>query len=541
MKSMAKRLTALLICVCLLLSGCTGLDFGSYFDNLLGMFGGVTGFAQMEYTRPDMDALEQQLQSICALAAEETNLYTLENGIWNFYEVYDSFSTAYALATIHYYRDLSNSQWEAEYNFCAQNAAAADAALDRLYRALAASPLRSQLEQDEYFGPGYFDYYDGESIYDETLLQLLGQEAELLERYHSLCADAAEVEQGSEAYYDLCGKPLAELFVELIRLRQQIAAYTGCQDYVQFAYDYYYSRDYTPAQTTSYLADIRSELAPLYQSHLQSDFWQQELPATTEAETLGYLSSMAQNMGGQIEVAYNALSAGKLYDIAPGEYKYNASFEIYISGYYSPFIFVNPMGNTFDHLTLCHEFGHFCSDYLSYGSLAGVDVAEVFSQSMEYLSLLYADAGKELQQVKLSDSLCLYVEQAALASFEQQVYGLTGEALTAENVQALYGEICEAYGIADEQWDSRDFVTVPHYFTNPMYIISYVVSKDAALQLYQLELEQKGAGVACLESNLATTHAQLLAFMEDAGLSSPFQTGRLTQVRLFLEQALELL
>ena len=37
---------------------------------------------------------------------------------------------------------------------------------------------------------------------------------------------------------------------------------------------------------------------------------------------------------------------------------------------------------------------------------------------------------------------------------------------------------------------SRDFVVIGHFYTDPMYIISYVVSNDAAFQLYQMELEE---------------------------------------------------
>ena len=158
---------------------------------------------------------------------------------------------------------------------------------------------------------------------------------------------------------------------------------------------------------------------------------------------------------------------------------------------------------------------------------------------MEYLSLCYADGGAALTELKLADCLCLYVEQAALASFEQQVYGLTGEELTVENVQQLYSQVCQAYGIAGENWDSRNYVTIAHYYTNPMYIISYVVSNDAALQLYEMELAQSGAGVACLERHLTTMQGQLLGFLAEAGLASPFDAGRLTQVKQLLQQALQ--
>lgn len=67
---------------------------------------------------------------------------------------------------------------------------------------------------------------------------------------------------------------------------------------------------------------------------------------------------------------------------------------------------------------------------------------------------------------------------------------------------------------------------VPHFFTNPLYIVSYVVSNDAAMQIYQAELETSGAGLKLLEDNLATEQAYFLAFVEEAGLKSPFLPGR---------------
>ena len=67
-----------------------------------------------------------------------------------------------------------------------------------------------------------------------------------------------------------------------------------------------------------------------------------------------------------------------------------------------------------------------------------------------------------------------------------------------------------------------------------MYIISYVVSNDAALQLYQLELQTPGAGAEIFEESLDTEEGYFLAFLEEAGLQSPF--GRVAEVRELLEQ-----
>ena len=136
--------------------------------------------------------------------------------------------------------------------------------------------------------------------------------------------------------------------------------------------------------------------------------------------------------------------------------------------------------------------------------------------------------------MKLADSLTVYVEQAAYADFERQMYDLTGPRLTPAKLLALYERVCRDYGFDSMQWDPRDMATVPHFYSNPMYVISYVVSNDAALQLYQMELETPGAGKACFEENLTTTEAGFLAFLDEAGLESPFD--RVDEVRALMAE-----
>ena len=228
-----------------------------------------------------------------------------------------------------------------------------------------------------------------------------------------------------------------------------------------------------------------------------------------------------------------------LYDISYGENKYNASFSVFLVSYYESYIFVNPSMMVWDQLTFAHEFGHFCSDYAAGGSIAGIDVAEIFSQGMEYLSLCYAEDAEDLQILKMADSLSVYVEQAAYASFEHQVYGLEEEELTVENIRALFEQTCNAYGLDVWQWDSRRFVEITHFFTSPLYVTSYVVSNDAALQLYRMEQEEKGTGLKLYQSQLATEESGFLAFVEAAGLESPFVEGRLAETRKMLEELLK--
>ena len=197
-----------------------------------------------------------------------------------------------------------------------------------------------------------------------------------------------------------------------------------------------------------------------------------------------------------------------------------------------------PLQTNYDKLTFTHEFGHFCNDYASYGSYAGVDVGEVFSLGLEYLSLCYVDDGQDLAWLKMADGLSLFVEQAAFAAFEQQMYRLSGDELPVEGLLQLYDRTATEYGFDAVSYDEREFVTISHFYTNPKYIISYVVSNDAALQLYQMEQEEAGKGLACYEENLDTQCTYFLEFMEEAGLLNPFEEGRVARIRETFEAAL---
>ena len=531
-----KMFSVLAVCLalCLALTGCTGLNFAGYFQQLGALLGGgtLTPFDQMEYVRPDMEQFNQTLEDCCARAETEIVLPEMVNIIYDFYGAYDDFYTNFALAMIRYSLDQTDTYWQAEYQFCTENSAQVDAALDRFYRVMAVSPLREQLEGDEYFGADFFDRYEGESIYDDYFTDLLNQETVLENQYYDLIAQAGEDFAYTQSFYDAYGVQMAQTYVELIRVRQAQAEYAGYDSYPEFAYEFYYLRDYTVEQATAYLADIRAELVPLYTQMLQD--MDVVLYSCTEEEAFAYVQGMAQTMGGGVYEAFTAMDKAGLYDITAGENKLDASFEIFIRNYLAPYVFVNSTGTEYDKLTFAHEFGHFCSDYVSMGSGVGVDVAEIFSQGMEYLSLCYGQADENLTKLKLLDCLCIYVEQAAYASFEQQVYALEGEELTVENVEALYGQVCDHYGLTGG-WT---YVFITHFFTEPMYVVSYVVSNDAALQLYQLEQENAGAGLGCLKNNLASMEPYFLAFLESAGLESPFADGRIQQVKETLQAVL---
>ena len=536
---MKRRLTvvvALVLAAVLMLGGCQNIrDTLDRYYQMMQM-GSATAFADMEYVRPDMSALRKSLDGALEQAQTAEDVDVLMEAVYDLYIRYYDFSTNSSLAQIHYFLDMTDIYWEKEYGWCMEQSAEVSAGMDQLLHILADSPLRAELESGEFFGEGFFDMYEGDSLWDETFTALMESESALVDAYYALSAQAATVEYYSEEYFSGVGLQIEEVFLELIQVRQDIAEYAGYESFPEFAYEFYHYRDYTPEQAQGYVDQIRTELAPMYRE-LDDSVWDPMYEACTESQMLDYVRRCAENMGGVTADAFGLMEELKLYDISYSPNKYDASFEVFLISYYTPFVFVNPMGSTRDQLTLAHEFGHFCNDYAAGGSGVGVDVAEVFSQGLEYLSLCYCDGTDALTRMKLADSLSVFVEQALYASFENQVYLL--EDPTMEDVRALYGEIHEGFGFGDLGRDYRDYTLVPHFFMSPMYVISYVVSNDGAMQIYAKELESKGAGVKLWEDSLYSMELGYMAFAEEAGLESPFAEGRVEELRKIFEEKLK--
>ena len=486
----------------------------------------VYAFSRMVYERPDMEALRRSYETV-QVAARLADERTIMKAVYDFYDEFDWFYTRYSLADIHYSMDLTDRYWADEYSFCVENSTEVDRLLEQVYYDLAASPRREALEGPRYFGRGFFDAYDGENTWDETYVSLLEQEASLTNRYYTLSEGALSY-TGSN-YYDACADDMAQLLVDLIRVRQQLAEHAGYEDYRSYAYDVDFYRDYTPEQMEAYLTGIREELVDLYRRMHDTDAWGYAGRYCNEDTTFRVVREAARAMGGTVWESFQHMEKGGLYDLTYGENKYAASFEVYLTSYGEPFLFQNSELTNYDQLTFAHEFGHFANDYVCDGCYAGIDVLEFFSQGMEYLTLCYGTDMEELTRVKLADSLATYVEQAAYASFENRMYQLTGEDLNIQALYDLYDQVALEYGFESVGYDPREFVDVTHFYTNPMYIVSYIVSNDAAMQLYEMEQRSTGTGLALFEENLFTQEDWFLAFVEQAGLQDPFT--RLDQVR----------
>ncbi len=563
-----KAILTLLLALALLLTACGG-EISR--EAAMSLLGGGTGtgtgrddivpYEQMEYVRPSVEPLKAQADKTSALLDRGGDLDAILDGLIACNAAYFTFYTMSTLAELHSCADQTDASWAAEYDFCDSASVEVEQILDQLYVDCANSDRAEELEQ-EYFGDGFLDYYgaDYTGYADETYASLMQQETDLLREYRQLRAglgdeggagsdetpELAELDPEDEmSYYNAYTDRYGDIYIRLVRVRNELARYCGYESYGDYAFDIIYGRDYTLDEAEGLAADIRMEIAPLYEELTEQGAWGDYLPGTvSESEVRSTLAAAAADMGGDIAETWDFLDENHLYDIAVSDKKVNTSFQTYLEDYEAPYAFVKTDGSDMDLLTFAHEFGHCVDSYYNYNDTNSLELAETFSQGMEYLLLgeLSGEMQRSLTGQKLMDTVDTYAQQGSFFAFEQQVYSLPDEELTVEKINDISLQVAKDYGYYTEGYDdyyAKSWIDITHFFEYPYYVISYCVSNDAAFQLYEREQAEQGSGLAVYNDLLPRDHDDFLETVtEQGGLESPFAPGRMASTAAAIRAAL---
>lgn len=521
-------------------------------------------FEDMEYTRPDAAALCKALGELEKLVKNGGSFDEVGAAFEAAYSDYSLFNTMDSLSYIRHTIDLNDEYYETENNWCEEQSPLIEQALEKCYIAMGQSDLRDRLEE-EYFTEDFFDFYDENQIYsNDRVVKLMQKDNDLQAQYMALQSDQTIEWNGEEVlyediigdesldydsylmayqlYYNKYNPQVGEIFAEMIRTRNEIARELGYDTFADFAYSYYYDRDYTPEEAEDYLSDIAAELAPMYFYAVYGA--QSTTPCSTD-EVLDLFEKTVYRFGGEFATSYEFMQAYDLMDITDSSSKMPGSYVTYLSSYQMPFLYVSPTGKLDDLLTCCHEFGHFVDGFVNCNGTSSIDCNEIFSQGLEFLSLSRAelddDEREALTTSKVADSLMTFVSQAAYAEFELRAYALPDDQLNTEGLNALFLECMEEFGqsyTGMEDIIAPGWIDIQHFLIAPYYVISYCVSNDAALQIFQLE-EENGTGLETYRALMSTSSGNtILALLEENGMESPFEPGRVEELADFFEDYL---
>ena len=537
----------------------------------------TVNFGDIKYERPNYAAAIASFANVIAdIDANAISYDEQLDAITSLEESYANILTMYSLANIYNSKNTAEKFWNDEYAFVTSGYPAFAEAIEDLFVAAANSPHAEAFEKD-YFGDGLIEEYKDGGKFTENMIKFWEEEEALEAEYSSLSVDSFKisyngvtdtVENLLSFYADKYGESSREylshssmiisnyqerlkseqlrIFIELVKIRKNIAGELGDDTYLNHGYEAL-SRDYSSAEASKFLDDIAKYVVPVYQLLSLSVFIPYFYPAGVEKESLKSTElSLDELINGGYELIseiddkladiYAYMLQHRLYDVELYENnRMDGAFTTYLENYNAPFLFISAGGNIGDYSTLFHEFGHFADAYINYNSDTSIDQKEISSQALEYITLLRMDgklSNKDQLYLKYSmtwSALETLVIQGFYAKAEELIYALDYNAITESNINAQVKNAAKKFELNANSIDISMLLGVQHLFLYPFYVQSYAVSVAPALEIYFMELEEKGTGLeAYLELiDRNDEDMTLVESIKDAGITSPFKKNYL--------------
>ncbi len=518
-------------------------------------------FSEMTYAMPDLDAMDQRFEQLEQLAKDASDADAL-------FSLYEQVLVDYGMAATQLTLVSIASDLDVNDKAASQDKIELEGKLNEYYEKLGTittTILESGLGDAaiERWGQEYADNALREAkLTDESVQPLMKQVSVLTDEYQQVLVNHTVQVEGEaltldellkrtdlgmdslgylETYYKTLNEEAGEIFLELVKLRNEIAQTLGFENYVEYSYAGY-NRDYTPADAAQMAEQVKKYLVPL---HVELTLnppiisYQANLVTTTPQQSINALKQILPQISQDMAQAAEFMLEYHLYDFTNGDSKMDGGYTTDIAYYGVPFINYKSMDNYNNVTTVFHEFGHFYNGYCfqesAWNQTTDLDLAEIHSQGLELLLQLFYDElyGQDMVEgvkaANLKTMIQIIISGCMEDEFQQRLYA--EEDLTLEKLNAIYEELLDEYHLYDGYYIPNGFwantwVSIPHTFQAPLYYISYATSLITALEIWELsERDPQAAIDQYLKVQQYSTYEPFQATLEACGLSSPFEEG----------------
>ena len=336
---------------------------------------------------------------------------------------------------------------------------------------------------------------------------------------------------------------LAELFDQMLELRQQVARNAGFESYRDFAHREKNRFDYTVEDCLRFHAAVEEAMLPVIarmrdrrRSRMKLDRlrpWDLDvdpdgLPALRPFENVDEFVNRTATVLGGVDADYRgyllAMADAGLLDLANRKGKAPGGYSATLHFRKMPLIFMNAVGIGGDVRTLLHEAGHAFHSFdsvklpLIYQRHPGSEMAEVASMSMELLASPFvgaddggyfsAEDAKRWRAELLEGTILFFPHCASVDAFQQWIY-TDPRGREADARDAKWLELRGRFEVDAVDWSGLDRERVarwyqqPHFFSSPFYYIEYGIAQLGALQVWRNSLRDPREAVRRYREALA--------------------------------------
>ncbi|MCM1045309.1 MAG: hypothetical protein NC417_07350 [Candidatus Gastranaerophilales bacterium] len=555
MKEKRKRWSSGMLCVILAFSllGCQNENVDVTKAEYPDKVHQEVAFEDMVFTGFDETNLEaalEELQGLSASGALEAGEEQTKERVAQLYDVIkeemDLLSTQYCLINIQY--DANGADEELA-EIAADLSARSSVLSDQCYQALALlvdTPCQEIIEEEA--GADNIEYLREYEPVTERMLDLLKEEEKLEQAYDQVMAQASNEDE--QTTYQKAG----EIYCDLVQVRAQIAEEAGYDNYVEYAYQEIYNRDYTLEDIKLVWEAVKEYIVPVEEMAMDSiseRTFRSLYYQTNDSgeEILDAIGPYMRQIDPELGDTFDFMRKYHLYDIEYSDSKLNMGYTVGLPTYGTAFIFNAPYGTYQDYIDTIHEFGHFnetfhCTQHDLWANF-NIDVGEIHSQGLtllftEYSDELFGKAGETFSRTLLWDIISTVTEGCLYDEFQAAVY--QNPDMSLEEINRLYKNLSEQYGYyyAKGVEESYYWIEVSHNFQNPLYYISYATSALSSLDLWLISLEDRDEAVD-IYMDLAALSLTLpyRETIEEVGLHDIFQPETIPEIAEELENCLD--
>jgi oligoendopeptidase F len=311
---------------------------------------------------------------------------------------------------------------------------------------------------------------------------------------------------------------IEQIFGQLLKVREQIAANAGFPNYLQYAFRARGRFDYTPEDCRKFHEAIETEVMPVLrklQAQRRAQLGLEALrpwdlavdplnrPALhpfEKSETLiERTREIFAQLDGKLAADFNLMCDLHLLDLENRKGKAPGGYQSTLAESRLPFIFMNAVGLQRDVETILHEGGHAFhalaargEDLYAYRS-APIEFCEVASMSMELLGNEFiekfysANDARRARRDHLEGIVEIFPWIATVDAFQHWIYSHPGH--TAAERQRAWLELMDRFG-GDVDWSGHENARANlwhrqlHIFIHPFYYVEYGIAQLGALQVW---------------------------------------------------------
>ena len=320
----------------------------------------------------------------------------------------------------------------------------------------------------------------------------------------------------------IAGNKICELYEEMVQNNNKIAELLGYDNYLDYAYENVYDREYSPEDVATFVEYVKTYIAPAYNAIYTkwNSIYNASVPEDVREELFdvvldsffydGNANSLFNDYIDEMNMAFTSNPdkqisfSDELNNLMADGNLFRGTYEgAYVTYIYDGDIPIAYFGNNgYDvATTVAHEFGHYMNEIYNRSEFnQSYDLLETHSQGQEMLFIYFvegeisADAYQLVETYQLLNMLSTIMSAVQVDCFEQAVYlnSYTGTnsdiimadgKITADEYDLLYASISIDLGI-DEAYRQDTYWRYGMTITSPCYYISYSVSAINALQIY---------------------------------------------------------